>query len=855
MIKYRSASFMLRKFLLLFFSSFFLGLSGSNIHYGLTFNSHAVNQDVRTSLNLTPDMPMSFSEGFSIEFDIKFNPGVQAYGYVCRIISGDDSSFDIISNINAKKLNCVLIDVDKALSNVDFKISVPQNKSDWSKMKIKFGRDNIVCSINDISQTIPYSFKRFDDIKVIFGKNWDKMFYSSDVPPITIKDVIIRDIKKNVLYSWKLDKYAGKKVYDDISRREALVENGSWDIDKYIKWHKEISIPVTERYAQIAFDSIQNRFFIATSDSMIFFDMDDFHVERIKTQKGSPFGAGGSSQMIYDRKNDRLISYSLLYPDFILYDFAKNEWSGDKLDQRFAPAHHHNRFIDVEKNCLVTFGGYGYQTYKAWMSTHSLDGGDWDIEDMVDSIAPRYLSALGYLGEGKFLILGGYGSISGRQEESPKNFYDLYELDSRKKTCKKLFDLTFPKEPVAFSNSMIVDKDKVYALAYNNNRFHTQLNLCEISLSDGSVSILADSIPYNFLDMESFCDLILDEEKTMLYAILLQKTHSVGYSVDLYSLAYPPLRMSDVVQKVLPGQGRDRSFIWGLLSSLFIIVFAGIYVILKVKKKSAQKKKEKNIVPQSEVLKKKTTIELKTPVSTVKLLGGFQVFDKEGKDITDSFTSIVKQIFLYILLSTIKDGKKVTSEKLDETFWFEMDKASASNNRSVNIRKLRLLLEKVGNLAVVNKKSYWFVEMGKDIICDYNEIMLLLKKVKEENIIRIDLLNAILDIAQNGALLPNLNTEWVDSYKSEYSNLLIEILLKSISLTEVESDLNLQVRIANVILLHDNIDEEAIQIKCRALFLLGQKGASKQCFDKYVQDHQRLLNSNPKINYENIITR
>ena len=64
---------------------------------------------------------MSFSEGFSIEFDIKFNPGVQAYGYVCRIISGDDSSFDIISNINAKKLNCVLIDVDKALSNVDLR--------------------------------------------------------------------------------------------------------------------------------------------------------------------------------------------------------------------------------------------------------------------------------------------------------------------------------------------------------------------------------------------------------------------------------------------------------------------------------------------------------------------------------------------------------------------------------------------------------------------------------------------------------------------------------------------------------------------------------------------------------------
>lgn len=845
---------MLRKFLLIFFSAFFWGLSGNNIHYGLTFNSHAVNQDERTSLNLTPDAPMSFSEGFSIEFDIKFNPGIQAYGYVCRIISGGDCSFDIISNINAKKLNCVLIDVDKALSNVDFKIAVPQNKKDWSKMKILFGKDSVVCSINDNSQTIPYSFKSFDDIRIIFGKNWDKMFYSSDVPPITIKDVIIRDVTGNILYSWKLDRYVDDKVYDDISEKAAFVENGSWDIDKYTRWHKEISIPIAERYAQIAFDSIQNRFFIATSDSMIFFDMDNFHIERVKTQKGTPFAAGASSQMIYDRKNDRLISYSLLYPDFILYDFSKNEWSGDKLDQRFAPAHHHNRFIDTERNCLVTFGGYGYQSYKAWMSTHSLDGGGWDIRDMVDSISPRYLSALGYLGEGRFLILGGYGSISGRQEESPKNFYDLYELNSREKTCKKLFDLTFPKKPVAFSNSMIVDQDKLYALAYNNNRFHTQLNLCEIKLSDQSVSIVADSIPYNFLDMESFCDLILDEEKSTLYAILLQKTHAKGYSVDLYSLAYPPLRMCDVVQKNIPQQHKNSSFVLALFLILVIVALGGTFFILRIRRKKVQEGK-KNSELQFETVKKKTTanIELKTPVATVKLLGGFQVFDKEGKDITDSFTSIVKQIFLYILLSTIKDGKKITSEKLDETFWFEMDKTSAANNRSVNIRKLRLLLEKVGNLTVVNKKSYWFVEMGKDVTCDYNEIMLLLKKVKEENVIQVDLLNAILDIAQNGVLLPNLNTEWVDSYKSEYSNLLISILLKSVSLPEVESDLNLQLKIANVILLHDNIDEEAIQIKCRALFLLGQKGASKQSFDKYIQDHQRLLNSDPEIRYEDII--
>ena len=760
----------------------------------------------------------------------------------------------MISNINASKLNFVLIDVDKALANVDFKISLPQNRDDWSKMKIDFRKDKIICSINDKVQTIPYSFKTFDGVNINFGRNWTEMFYSSDVPPISIKDVAVRNEKNDLFCFWKLDKYVGTKVYDEICNREAVVENGSWDVDKYIRWQKEISIPITERYAQIAFDSIQDRLFIATSDSMVFFDMNKFQIKRIATRKGSPFGAGGSSQMIYDYINDRLISYSLLYPDFIYYDFAKNEWSGDKLDQRFAPAHHHNRFIDMENKQLVTFGGYGYQFYKAWLSTHSLDGGAWNIKNMSKYIAPRYLSALGYLGDGKFLLLGGYGSISGKQEESPKNFYDLYRMDARKQTCEKLFDLTFPKVPVAFSNSMIVDGDRIYALAYDNNRFHTLLNLCEVNLTDGSVAVIADSIPYNFLDMESFCDLILDKQKSILYAILMQKGQSEIYNVDIYSLSYPPLKVSDVTQEFVNEKKHKKNF--GLLLGLIVVV-SSVFIFFYV----SRKRRKKTLPDTGQVISshsggdtvKAPVIELKNPVSTVKLLGGFQVFDKEGEDITDSFTPIVKSLFLYLLLSTVKNGKKITSEKLDETFWFEMDKASASNNRSVNVRKLRLLLGKVGDINVVNKTSYWFVEMGSGIICDYKDIMLLLKKIQEERKISIDVLNAILDIAQNGILLPNLNAEWADGYKSEYSTLLMEVLIKSVSLPEVESDLNLQVKIANIMLLHDSVDEEAVRIKCRALFLLGQKGASKQCFNKFAQDYRRLLNAAPGVSYEDII--
>ena len=44
-------------------------------------------------------------------------------------------------------------------------------------------------------------------------------------------------------------------------------------------------------------------------------------------------------------------------------------------------------------------------------------------------------------------------------------------------------------------------------------------------------------------------------------------------------------------------------------------------------------------------------------VSSVLLLGGFQVFDKQGGNITGDFTPTLKQLFLFLLLNTIKNGK------------------------------------------------------------------------------------------------------------------------------------------------------------------------------------------------------
>ena len=55
-----------------------------NISYGLTFQSHTVNQDQRTSLDLNPDNSLHFAPGYSLRFNLRLEQTVLTYGYIFR---------------------------------------------------------------------------------------------------------------------------------------------------------------------------------------------------------------------------------------------------------------------------------------------------------------------------------------------------------------------------------------------------------------------------------------------------------------------------------------------------------------------------------------------------------------------------------------------------------------------------------------------------------------------------------------------------------------------------------------------------------------------------------------------------
>jgi hypothetical protein len=614
-----------------------LAVARNDVNYGLTFRSHTFNQDERTCLDLTAGKTLQLPQGFSIDFDLKLDSASLTYGYVFRVISNDVSSLDMITNFNTRKLNFVLVETQNVLFNIEFHNQIEVKKDRWMKINVQINSDSIYCTVDSVLQAIPHSFKDFKDVGICFGKNRHTVFHTTDVPPITIRDLIIRNHKGETVRKWKMNRHNRNEVYDEIKNSRASVENGIWEIDKHLKWNKIRSIILKEKNAQIAYDSLHARIFIATQDSLLIYNANSNTLLSKATRGGAPFMYGGS-YVVFDGKNNRLISYSILHPNFVVYDFDENRWS-DQLTEYLPPIQHHNRFIDPETNWLILFGGYGNHQYKANLWRHNLDSGAWQSDDLSAHIACRYLSAMGYAGNGELIVMGGYGNLSGKQENLPQNLYDIYKIDLETGKTEYLSSIIGIKNPIVFSNSMIIENSnrKFYALAYDNGKHQSFITLVSVDRNTAELKTLGDSILYRFLDTESFCDIFLHRETSTLYAIVLHKKEDADlYTVDVYSLTYPPLGMTDVLQTFESEKaGNKNRHIYPVVGCLLLLsVIAGVRYRKKKKKAQFVRMEDPAVQHASEFIKPQKRN------STILLFGGFQVFDRDGNYITDHITPL-----------------------------------------------------------------------------------------------------------------------------------------------------------------------------------------------------------------------
>lgn len=110
-------------------------------------------------------------------------------------------------------------------------------------------------------------------------------------------------------------------------------------------------------------------------------------------------------------------------------------------------------------------------------------------------------------------------------------------------------------------------------------------------------------------------------------------------------------------------------------------------------------------------------------------------------------------------------------------------------------------------------------------------------------------------ITSAGELLPNLQADWVDTFKSDFSNKLIDLLLHLIAAdTEQVLDTSLKINISDAIFAHDSLNEDALKLKCKLLVETGKNGLAQKIYASFVKEYQALFGAEFKYTFEQVIS-
>ncbi len=828
---------------------------------GLYFYSHQEIKDKRTSLALSPHEPLYLSKGFNLEFDLNVRNENSIFGYVCRIVANDSVNIDILlSNSNDQDEFWLLCGNDK--KQLILLKDIPKfSKGQWIHVKLSYLplEKSFELSLNKIKRKILLSASTpvYDKFEIYFGVNEHPRFFTTDAAPVILRDIKISNLSNKLLYHWTLKEHGDSVVYDGISHLKAKVNNPFWVIDSHVHWQIFDSLEVSEK-PLIAYNSLKSDLYVVEQSYMIIYHLGSTKgVDTIYYKKGNPYHTM-ANQLIYNNFTNELWSYDFDSSILSKYNFKTNTWSISAGNTREPTYWHHNALISPVDSSLVCFGGYGYYTYHSDLLKYNQTISKWKTYPLNNFIQPRYLAASALQGN-EMYIFGGFGNKTGQQQFSPHTFCDLYSVSLNDFTVKKRWSMEL-LEGIVQSRSMVFDENgsDMYTLGYSGNRFNTWMHLYKLNKNKEGLTALADSIPYKFSDTGSYSDLFFVSDKQCFVALTLNRTLENKYKIILYSLNYPTFPLSEIIQtndKTTASFTKDMI----LFISLSLLFVLNIFILTLWLKRRRNNKNtgsvlgfdtegnENQTINPSKLYANFTKLVIKKQIipSSISLVGGFQVINRTGADITALFTPTVKNMLLLILLYTYKNNKGISSIPLDEILWFDKSETSARNNRNVNINKLHSLLEEIDGFSINNDNTYWRTDMKHPFVCDYIILMDFAKRIKDKNIsFSEDDLSLVLSMASQGLLLPNVQTDWVDPFKAEYSTIIIDALLELAKQADDSQNFKLLIQVAEVILIQDSIDEDALIYKCKSLVKLGKKSAALSFYNNFCRDYKLILNDN-----------
>lgn len=844
--------------------------------YGLGFSSYESVQDKRTSLDLSSSKTLCFNGNFEMDFDLAFFPKSHYFGYIFRIIENDLRNIDLVYNTSAEKKYPFDVVVGEARTGISFSIDANKLYDQWNKLQIKFDFDTdriILHSGKNIYIKKGLHLKKNACYKIFFGVNSCDAFRSTDTPPMKIRNIRLFDDGR-IRYQWPLNEASGTIAHEIITQNNGVIVNPKWVAAMHHEWQAVKSFKINGT-ASVAFDSNAGKLYLIATDSLYTYSVKNLAWDKNAYSNGEIILNRGN-QAIYDRFSNSLYSF---YTDKMFvskYDPVTKSWDKNFKSDRITSYWQVNKFISAADSSLYILNGYGRLNYKKQVQQANLVTRSWAFDSVKgDFYMPRYLAALGTNPNADTAyILGGYGSKSGQQILNPKNTYDMMRFAVKDKAFKKLFDLAVKGEEFTFANSLVIDdKTKTYyGLVFPQHKYNSSLRLLCGSLNNPSYNLIGDSIPYIFHDIRSFADLYYCAESKKFIAVTLLRDGKQT-QVNVYSLLSPPY--NPVTQAGVTSNAGILPYIVGTCIVLFGAVMSISFsrkrkkavVSLKIIPTQIVEEEKADMIPSmvenAPNPKPKDSIPIKPTTNptafdnkieyknTILLFGDLQVFDAEGIEVTKHFSPLIKELFLIILLHSVRWGRGLSSEKLNEILWHDKSVKNASNNRSVNIAKLKNLLDRLTGCSLSKDTGYWKIDIDNtNIYVDYYNYLSIVKDKKDLSHQKIKNLSAI---TLRGNFLSNIEYEWLDAFKSEISNEVIDTFLHFAHLEKTAHEPEFLIELANYIFYFDQVNEEAMTLKCNALVSLGKHSLAKQAFENFSRDYKAIYGEEFKRGFQNIL--
>ncbi|MFR9524298.1 MAG: kelch repeat-containing protein [Rikenellaceae bacterium] len=831
--------------------------TANEVEYGLIYKSLEAAKEHRTSFDLSPEGSIKLTDTLRLSFSYATKYQKPRFGYLTRMIFDEKSNLDLLINSTSTdgiSMLSVVLD-GNLLSNHEIKLD-PQREYCWNDVTIEITpkSDSLRVDINGEKESYPLNLSTSSRAQIIFGANATPKFATSDVPQAVVKDIRLeRHGQKPRL--WLMKKHSGECVIDEYSKKRLVVHNPEWLIDKHTEWELTLTYK-SDGCIYPVFDE-QNTLHLITKDKIVSYDL--LGGKQTTKQFAQPIAMKHVNyQFIYDHSSDNIKLLNINDGEYqhSTLDFESAEWNPRINIEKESFYHQCNLAISPIDSAVVQLFGYGFFRFKSLM--YSYKNGNLTTTSLEEQITPRYLSSVGVVGENCY-VYGGIGNPSGRQELGTHIYNDLYKIDLKENTVEQVWDLSNESTSEVATRSLLVmphDSTKLISLFFDPLQENCQLRLREIDLLKPAVSTpVATSIPYNFNDVTSQAQLIFSQKQSTLYAITVHEQKDGAFELNLYSILYPLLPPCESSVDIASSTLRNVWFIIiGVLTASIISVILAIIrrKHMKTVIHTSRESSGKNTASDEDMLLYNREFAIKPRVrrNGIFLLDGFCVIDKENNDITNEFTPIMRQLLSLIILHTNKNNKGISNVILKDVIWFDKSESSARNNRSVNIFKLRQSLSKVGGYDLTYNNSYWRIDyLDNNGWCDYTYACSVIESLGnvESPEQRVALLT---EVAQMGSLLPNQMFDFFDQFKADYANMIIDVVNNE--LLNSQSPTN-KVALANLILLFDKVDENAVEQKCLALIEMGKHGVAKTTFDNFAKEYHTLFGAEYDSSFEDFI--